>query len=51
MTGTASLNQWEKRTGIHATRISRFIRGKRGLTLKTVDRIAALLGLELRPAK
>ncbi len=43
-----SLNEKGRRSGIHPAVMSRFLNGKT-LTLETADRLAAWLGLELRP--
>ena len=36
-----------KETGLEQSALSRFVRGKAGLDLSTVDRLAEYLGLEL----
>lgn len=41
----------EKDTGVQRACISRFVAGKRSLRLDIADRLAAYLGLELRPRK
>jgi transcriptional regulator with XRE-family HTH domain len=42
-----SLNQLGQRTGIHHSRLSRFVREERDLTLAAVDRLCEVLGLRL----
>jgi hypothetical protein len=37
------------RTGIDQGTLSRFIRGERGMSLDSVDRLMDCLGLEIRP--
>lgn len=37
-----------KETGVDVTLIGRFMRGERGLTLPTAERIANVVGLELK---
>ncbi len=39
-----------KATGIDQGQLSKFVHGERGLSLETVDRLCAHLGLELRKA-
>jgi len=36
-----------KRSGVHQSQLSRFVRGEAMLTLDTLDRVAAVLGLEV----
>ena len=36
-----------KRTGIEQSALSRFMRGQRGFTTKTLDKLAALLNLDV----
>jgi transcriptional regulator with XRE-family HTH domain len=38
-------------SGVDPAQISYFMQGKRSLTLRSAERIAGVLGLELRPAK
>ena len=40
-----------KETGIAAETLSRFYHGDRGLSAAAMDKMAAVLGLELRPVK
>jgi transcriptional regulator with XRE-family HTH domain len=42
-----SLSQLGRDTGVDVARLSRFVRGERGLSLDAVDRIAAALRLRL----
>jgi len=42
-----SLNGLGARSGVGADRLSRFLRGKRDLTLKAAEKIANALGLQL----
>ena len=42
-----SLNQLGQRAGIDHSRLSRFVRGERDLTLDTVDKLCQVLGLRL----
>ena len=46
-----SLCQIAHGCGVDDGVLSRFVRGKRGLTTKSVDRLCAYLGLELRESK
>jgi transcriptional regulator with XRE-family HTH domain len=49
-----SLNELGRLCGVDAARLSRFVRGERGLSLDAVDKIAAELRLRLvkgQPAK
>jgi hypothetical protein len=46
-----SLNSLAGETTVDAPRLSRFVRGQRGLTLKGVDSLCAELGLELVPIR
>jgi transcriptional regulator with XRE-family HTH domain len=39
----------ERETGVQRMSIGRFMRGERSLRLDKADRLAAFLGLELRP--
>jgi len=43
-----SLAQIGRATGISHAALSRFLRGKRGLSTRTLDRLCEYLGLELR---
>jgi transcriptional regulator with XRE-family HTH domain len=45
-----SLAQLGKACGVDAPRLSRFVRGERGLSLEAVDRIASVLRLHLAKA-
>jgi transcriptional regulator with XRE-family HTH domain len=47
--GGMSRYRLAKRTGIDESLLSRFVRGKTGLSLGTVDKLVEELGLELRP--
>ena len=38
----------DKQAAVPPTTVSRWLRGERGMTLETADRLAAELGLELR---
>jgi hypothetical protein len=42
-------HQLQEQTGVERASISRFVAGKRSLRLDVADRLAAQLGLELRP--
>src|SRR5262249_19080081 len=42
-----SLNQLAGRTGVDRARLSRFVRGERGLSLAAVDELCRVLGLRL----
>jgi transcriptional regulator with XRE-family HTH domain len=44
-----SLNELAERSGTDKGRLSRFMRGERGLTLDTVDKLAGVLRLRLTP--
>jgi transcriptional regulator with XRE-family HTH domain len=44
-----SLNQLGQRAGIDHSRLSRFVRGERDLTLDSVDKLCQVLGLQLAP--
>ena len=46
----ASLSETARRSGVDVAALSRFVRGERGLTIESVDKLAATLKLELRPA-
>ena len=46
-----SLCQIAEGCGIDDARLSRFMRGQRGMTTKTLDRLCAYLRLELRESK
>ena len=46
-----SLNQLGKDCGVDAARLSRFVRGERGLSVDAIDRIAAALKLRLAKAR
>ena len=46
-----SLCQLGARCKVNDAQLSRFMRGERGLTTATVDRLCAYLGLELRESK
>ena len=46
-----SLLQIATACGIDDGMLSRFMRGKRGLTTKTLDKVCAHIGLELRESK
>jgi plasmid maintenance system antidote protein VapI len=37
--------------GVPQPVLSRFVRGERGITLKIADRVAVVLGLELKPRR
>jgi transcriptional regulator with XRE-family HTH domain len=43
-------HQIAEKTGIADSVLSRFVRGERGLTLESVDKLAAYFGLELLPS-
>lgn len=43
--------QLAQETGIDKSALSRFVSGERGLTLDTAAKLAAVLGLELKPAR
>jgi transcriptional regulator with XRE-family HTH domain len=45
-----SLNQLGQRAGIDHSRLSRFVRGERDLTLDSVDKLCRVLGLQLANA-
>ncbi|HUU10205.1 MAG TPA: helix-turn-helix transcriptional regulator [Phycisphaerae bacterium] len=45
-----SLAQIGRATGVSHAALSRFLRGKRGLSTRTLDRLCEYLGLELRPS-
>ena len=49
--GELSRYRISKMTDIDPGALSRFVHGKVGLSLETFDRLAVLLGLELRPVK
>ncbi len=40
-----------KAAGVTPTQVSFFVSGQRSLTLESVDKLSAALGLELNPAK
>ena len=46
-----SLNEVARRAGIQPSQVSRFMRGERGLTTESLDKLAEVLGLELRKKK
>ena len=46
-----SLAEIGRQTGVSHTVLSRFLRGERGLTTKSFDRLCAYLGLELRKVR
>jgi transcriptional regulator with XRE-family HTH domain len=46
-----SLAQIGRATGISHAALSRFLRGERGLSTKTLDRLCLYLAVELRPTK
>ncbi len=47
----SKLSRYEmwKETGIDQAVLSRFIHGKKGLSMESIDKLVDLLGLELRP--
>ena len=49
LTAPATRYRIAKDTGVEQSTLSRFISGERGLDLTSVDKVAAYLGLELRP--
>lgn len=44
---TGSVYEIAKRSGVHESILSRFLSGKQGITLNTVDKLAEALGLRL----
>lgn len=44
-----SLRKLADETGIQASQLSYFMRGERGLSIDTAERLASVLGLELVP--
>jgi transcriptional regulator with XRE-family HTH domain len=44
-----TLNQLSQQCGVGRDQLSRFLRGRRDLTLETADRVCQALGLELSP--
>ena len=44
-------NQISKKSGVDRAQLCYFVQGKRTLTLKSAEKIAEVLGLELRPKK
>lgn len=46
-----SLNKIAQEAGINTAILSRFVSGQRGINASTLDRLVAVLGLELRPRK
>jgi DNA-binding Xre family transcriptional regulator len=45
-----SVNAAAKESGVPQAVLQRFVTGRRGITLETVERLCAYLQLELRPA-
>lgn len=43
----ASLRELSRKTDLYPSQLSRFMRGERGLTTGSLDRLAAYLGLKL----
>ena len=46
-----SLNRIAREAGVNVSLLSRFTAGRRGISATTLDRLAAVLDLELRPRK
>jgi transcriptional regulator with XRE-family HTH domain len=46
-----SRNQLSIMSGVDPAQLCYFVQGKRSLTLRSAEKIAAALGLELRPVK
>ncbi len=46
-----SVNSIAKQSGVPQAVLQRFVTGQRGMTLDTVERLCAYLGLELRSVK
>ena len=46
-----SRNQLSKMSGVDPAQLCYFVQGKRTLTLKSAEKIAEVLGLELKPKK
>lgn len=48
---TAGVSRYRlaKQLGIHESVLSKFVNGKQGVSLRTFDKIAAALSLELQP--
>lgn len=46
-----SRNQLSQLSGVDPAQLSYFVHGQRSLTLKSAEKIATVLGLELRPIK
>ena len=44
-------NQLSELSGVNRAQINRFVKGERTLTLESAERIAKVLGLELKPKK
>jgi len=40
-----------RQTGVDHSQLSRFMRGERGLSITTAERVAAVVGLELKRVK
>lgn len=49
--GGLSRYELAKRTGLDEGLLSRFVHGKSGLSMESIDLIAECLGLELRPIR
>ena len=51
--GTGGLSRYAiaKRTGLDEGLLSRFVHGKCGLSLESIDLVCEVLGLELRPVR
>jgi transcriptional regulator with XRE-family HTH domain len=45
-----SLNQLAKETGVHQAQLSRFVRGKRTITVSAAAKVCSYLGLRLTGA-
>ncbi len=46
-----SRNEISRRSGVDRAQLCYFVQGKRTLTLRSAEKIAEALGLELRPTK
>lgn len=46
-----SLNRLAQEAGVNVSLLSRFTTGRRGISATTLDRLAAVLDLELRPRR
>jgi len=49
--GPMSLNELAAACGVDKGILSRFVRGRRSITLTTAAKVATILGVELRPGR